>query len=97
MSTTKEYKAIKNFVHNELKISKSEFYVLVVKAIQDEAKAYVQRYIQTNPPDRIIIESTKNEVFKMISGGGYSSSGEKLLTSIGKHIASQLEIHLKEK
>jgi PIN domain nuclease of toxin-antitoxin system len=97
MATTREYKAIKNFVHNELKLSKEQFYTLLIKAIQDEAKAYAQRYIQQNPPDRIIIESTKNEIFKLITDGRYSSTGEKFMANIGREVASQLDIHLKEK
>lgn len=63
---SREYKAIKNFVHNELGLSKIDCRNLFINAIKDEALSYVKRNFQNNEESLYekMKEAIKQEVIK---------------------------------
>lgn len=91
---TREYKAIKNYIHNEMGITKSDFQELVKEAIKEEAKSFVKRIFQQQEgkltdfaKDRI-----KDEVIKTISGSSWNSERNKFFEGLGKEIAKNLKV-----
>ena len=98
MSTTKEYKAIKNFIHNELKLDKESIIKLYKKAIIDEAKAHVARVFQQNGDNLITLtkEEIKKEVIRNISGHTYNSDRTRFYQSLGEEIAKNMNISFKK-
>lgn len=92
---SKEYKAIKNFMHHEVGLHKADIKCLFERAIADEAKAYAKRYIEQNPPEEVVQKYIMKEVTTLISGSGYSSTQNKFFENIGKEVAKQLKVELK--
>lgn len=85
----KEYKAIKNFIHNELRLTKLDCENLFKEAIKDEAKAYVKRNFQNNEKNmyELMIESVKQEVIKKVAGSSWDLDRSKFYEGLGKEIA----------
>lgn len=99
MSKSREYLAIKNFVHNELGLSKEDFISLLKKAVADEARAYVKRAMQSDPEkyvDNIVRQEVARETKNLISGRTFSNSSRELMQTIGKEIAKQITVTVKE-
>ena len=90
---TKEYLALKNFVHNEIGLSKEQLKQLLVLAVKEEAKAFVQKQFQ-NPMFKIQ-EISKNaisqEVSKILEGSCYETNANKLYQAIGQEIAKDFK------
>lgn len=97
MHTSKEYKAIKNFFHNDLGLSKEEVKKIAIEAIKEEAKAVVQRSVAQKDinTDIIIEEQLKKEVNRLLNGSTYNSQSRDLMSIIGTQIAKQIEIKVK--
>ncbi len=91
---SKEYKLLKNFIHNELGLTKETFTGLLKEAIKDEAKAFVQRQFHTDEKQMIasMKEEIKKDVIKKCSGGGYNTDARSLYEAIGKEIAKGMKI-----
>ena len=90
---SREYKAIKNFVHNELGLTKLDCENLFKEAIKEESKSFVQRQFQKDEQKFVIIatESVKKEVYSRISGRTYDSGRDSLFKGIGEQIAKELK------
>ncbi len=95
---SKEYKAIKNFVHNELGLTKEDFVSLMRDAVRDEAKAFVQRKFQES--DLRYEEMAKlaitNEAKSILTGRQSGTNADKMFGMVGKAIAEQFVIKLKD-
>ena len=95
---SKEYKAIKNFVHNELGLTKEDFISLMKDAVKDEAKAFVQRKFQES--DLRYEEMAKlaitSEAKSILTGRQYGTNSDKMFAMVGKAIAEQFTIKLKD-
>ena len=93
---SKEYKIIKNYIHNDLKLSKEELKSIIVEAVKDQAKSQVKTYMQQDPNLNTTI---KDQVFKEISnaitGRSYDRSRDEFFKNIGTEIVKQLNINLK--
>lgn len=96
---TQEYKAVKNFVHNELGLTKENFIDLMKEAIKDEAKAFVQRKFQES--DLRYEEMAKlaitNEAKSILTGRQMGTNADKMFCMIGKAVADEFTIVLKNK
>ena len=99
---SKEYKAIKNFIHNELGLTKEDFVSLmkdaVKDAVKDEAKAFVQRKFQESDlryeeMAKLVITS---EAKSILTGRQYGTNSDKMFAMVGKAIAEQFTIKLKD-
>lgn len=100
MARSKEYLAIKNFIHNEMGLSKSEFKDIMIVAIKEEAKIFVNREVQKFPAALFETElkaGISKEVKNLLSGGTYSTNSRDLMKQIGTQVVSQLDINLKER
>lgn len=95
MSRSREYIAVKNFIHNEMKLSKEDFKGLLIDAIKEEAKSYVKREMQRNPQN-YIEESIKYQVGdaikRLFGSGSYSNSSRIFMESLGKNISKQITV-----
>jgi Holliday junction resolvase len=96
---TKEYIAVKNFVHNELKLTKNDFLELMKQAVQEEAKAFVQRKFQDSETryEELAKLAITSEAKSILTGRQHGTQADKMFTFIGKEIANQFTIKLKEK
>jgi hypothetical protein len=94
MAKDKQYLIFKNFVHNELGITKDNFKDLFTQAIKEEAKAFVQRQFQKDNEKFVIVatENIKNEVYNKISGRSWDSGRDALFKGIGEEIAKSIKI-----
>lgn len=98
MSRSKEYIAIKNFIHNEIGLSKEDFRGILVDTIKDEARAFVRRNTNLTSNSDIqnaVGETITKEVRKLLNGSSYNSSSRLLMEKIGKEISKQLNITVK--
>ena len=97
MHTSKEYKAIKNFFHNDLGLSKEEIKKIAIEAIKEEAKAVVQRSVGQKDisAEGIIEEQLKKEVNRLLNGSTYNPQSIELMSVIGTQIAKQIEIKVR--
>lgn len=93
----KEYKALKNLIHNEFKLSKDDVIKILKEAAKDEAKSQVKRFVEQNPEDvRIIIrDAMLGDVKSYLDGRVYNSDRKKLLESVGEKIVDKLKFELK--
>lgn len=92
---SKEYLVIKNVIHNELKIKKEEIQDLIKAAIQEEAKIFLNRYVQSNPINVLVNTAVTTEINKILNGSKYNSGTSDLLKIIGEQIMKQLNISVK--
>lgn len=92
---TREYKAIKNYIHNEMGITKSDFQELVKEAIKQEAKSFVKRVFEQKEGSLTDFarNSIKEEVIKNISGNSWNSEKTKFYEGLGREIAKNLKIN----
>ena len=90
---SKEYKAIKNFVHNELGLSKLDCENLFINAIKDEAKEFVKRKFQKEDMSlyEVMKNNVKQEVIKKVAGSSWDSDRSKFYESLGKEVAKELK------
>jgi hypothetical protein len=91
---SREYKAIKNFVHNELGLTKLNCENLFKEAIKDEAKEFIKRKFQKEDINlyEIMKDNVKQEVIKKVAGSSWDSDRSRFYESLGKEIAKQLKI-----
>jgi hypothetical protein len=96
---TKEYLAVKNFVHNELGLTKADFISLMKEAVKEEAKAFVQRKFQDSDLryEELARIAITNEAKSIITGKQYGTNADRMYAMIGKSIAEQFSITLKNK
>lgn len=100
MSTSKEYKAIKNFIHNELGMSRE----VISSIIKDETKILVKRVL-CNMYGKGDIESVIEEVLRRevlnkdyhYSGTAKSAMSDKLRSMATKLIENEFDIALIKK
>jgi hypothetical protein len=93
----KGYNEIKNFFHNELKLSKEEIKEIASKAIRDETHSQVQRYFQNNPINKDMVqEVTAKEVVRLINGNTINSNSKVLMEHIAKGVCRQLNVTAKD-
>lgn len=94
---TKEYIAIKNFVHNELGLTKEDFNNILRLAIQDEAKAFVQRNFQDSDfkYQDLVKTAVSSEIKRILDRNQYGTTANKLYEFIGKELTNQFVITLK--
>jgi len=97
MQTSKEYKAIKNFFHNDLGLSREEIRKIAVEAIKEEAQSVVHRFVQTKEisVSTILEDQLKKEINRLLNGSTYNSQSRELMGMIGTQIAKQIEIKVK--
>jgi hypothetical protein len=91
---SREYKAMKNFVHNELGLTKLNCENLFKEAIKDEAKEFVKRKFQKEDANlyEMMKDNVKQEVIKKVAGSSWDSDRSKFYENLGKEIAKQLKI-----
>lgn len=93
----KAYKAIKNFFHNELHLSKKDVKEIAERAIRDESKSQVKRYFQENPiDDKFVTDMVSKKVIDLLDGRNYSGRKDFLIKTIGEQILGKLKISLKD-
>jgi hypothetical protein len=94
---TKEYLAIKNFVHNELGLTKEDFTALMKEAVKAEARAFVQRKFQDSDLryEELARIAITNEAKSILTGKQFGTNADKMYSMIGKAIAEQFSIRLK--
>lgn len=83
MSKSKEYKAIKNFIHNELGVSKE----VIVNIIKDELREVLERMICNTYGKGDIYSVAKDILRSEILHGGHS---------VYKHVDDQLKAMISE-
>ena len=95
---TKEYKAIKNLLHNELGLSKEDIKEVVLEVIRDETKSQVQKVMKNNPQlfiSKKIKDMVEGHVKRFLNQSTYSSQSRELMQTIGTEVAKQLRIEVK--
>lgn len=97
MRRTSDYIALKNFLHNELGLTKDQIKKIAIKAVEEEAKSIAQRALQQNSGSfvSIVEEQTKREVIRLLSGNSYNSNSREVMQAIGTEIAKQIKIEVK--
>ena len=90
---SKEYIAMKNFLHNELKISKKDINSLITEVIEDEVKIYLKRFFESN--DKDFLNKVITEEIVKIFNSNYSSTKTTLLSILAKEIANSIKITIK--
>lgn len=94
MSKRKEYKAIKNYIHNELGITKED----MVKEIKPLLKQLIDQYMHnTYGKDNDIEGWVKRMVENQIRQVGYDFVREMYSDALKKTIADSLEIIIRPK
>jgi hypothetical protein len=98
MVLSKEYRAIKNFVHNELGLSKEDFTVLMREAVKAEAKAFVQRKFQESDLkyEELAKIAIEKEAKSILTGRQHGTNADRMFSIIGKVVAEQFTIKLKQ-
>lgn len=95
MSKSKEYLAFKNYLHNELKITKEESRQIAIQALKDEAVAEAKRIIQQSGQNlKLIVEKAiVDTTLSVINGkSGSYTDRDKFFSGLGKEIAKQINI-----
>jgi len=94
---TKEYLAVKNFVHNELGLTKEDFISLMKEAVREEAKAFVQRKFQDSDLryEELAKTAITNEAKAILTGRQHGTNADRMFSMIGKAVAEQFSITLK--
>lgn len=94
MSKSKEYKAIKNYIHNELGITKED----IVKEIRSSLKQLLYQYMHNAyGRDNDLEGWVRRMVADEINSVGYDFVREMYLNALKKTIADNLEIVVRPK
>ena len=95
MKKSKGYKEIKNFLHNEIGLSKQEIKDVVLEVIRDETRSRVQKAMNNNP-DLFINDRVEKEVEKsvkqILGGSRYDNNSRELMKAIGEKVASNIVV-----
>jgi hypothetical protein len=89
MKKSKGYKEIKNFLHNEIGISKQEIKDVVLEVIRDETRSRVQQAMNNNPYSFInekVEKEVGNAVKKILGGTNYNNGSRELMKAIGEKV-----------
>jgi len=93
---SKEYIAVKNFIHNDLKLTKTELHSIIVEAVKDEAKAQVKLHMQQDPNlNQTVREQLFKEITNAVSGRSFDSSRNEFFRKIGEELVKQLNVSIK--
>ena len=93
----KEYIAVKNLIHNELKLTKEDLRQIIIQCVRDEAKSQVKQYMQQDPDlDKTIKEQVFKEITNALTGRTYDRARDEFFKSIGIEVARQLKVTLNQ-
>lgn len=97
MSKSKEYKAIKNYIHNELKLTKEDIREIMIPIIREEVKRVFHKYYGNDV-------SLDNWIRCMVSNEIKRQGGLNMLWTLSKEAIKteitdkySIEVNLKEK
>lgn len=98
MAISREYLALKNFIHNELKLTKQDFSNLLKEAIRAEAKAFVSRKFQESDLkyEKLAEIAIEKEAKDILTFKHHGTRSDKMFEIIGKAISEKFAIVLKE-
>ncbi len=98
MQSVETYKLLKNLIHNELKITKSDIKAWCQEAVKQETKSEVHRYIQKNNFEAIVNKAVKECVAEIVAGNSFTGTNLKKVVAekLANQVASSITIGIKE-